>query len=86
MNFLPKLNLNGNYSSPNPSFEHKAKQAELQAEKKLQAVKDSSLNLIKNLQISQQEKELHALAIECNIDLVDSAIKTICSFVASGME
>ena len=67
-------------------LQQKARQAEQQAIKKLEAVKENSANQIKSFQISQERKELMALAIECNLDLVDSAIKTICSFVASGMD
>jgi predicted ribosome quality control (RQC) complex YloA/Tae2 family protein len=63
----------------------KAKQAEQHALKKLETVKQNSENQVKSLQFSQEKKELMALAIESNLELVDNAIKTICSFVASGM-
>lgn len=64
----------------------KAKQAEDQALKKLEKVKSNNASQIKNLQISQERKNLMAQAIEYNLDLVDACIKTICSFVASGMD
>ncbi|KAJ3312320.1 hypothetical protein HDV04_003213 [Boothiomyces sp. JEL0838] len=67
-------------------LEQKAKQAEMHAIKKLEAVKQNNLNQIKNFQMSQEEKQLKAAAIEVNLDMVDSAIKTVCSFVASGMD
>lgn len=67
-------------------FEQKAKQAEAHAIKKLESVKENSATQIRNFHISQQEKEMIALAIELNLEIVDQAIKTICSFVASGMD
>ncbi|KAJ3271438.1 vacuolar membrane-associated protein iml1 [Terramyces sp. JEL0728] len=67
-------------------LEQKARQAELHAIKKIESVKQNNLNQIKNFQLSQEEKQLKAAAIEMNLDAVESAIQTICSFVASGMD
>jgi predicted ribosome quality control (RQC) complex YloA/Tae2 family protein len=67
-------------------LEQKARQAEMQALKKLEAVRQNNANQIRNFQISQEQKNLMAQAIEFNLDLVDSAIKTVCSFIASGMD
>ena len=67
-------------------LQQKARQAEAHAIKKLESVKENSASQIRNFEISQQQKEKMALAIEMNLEMVDSAIKTICSFVASGMD
>jgi predicted ribosome quality control (RQC) complex YloA/Tae2 family protein len=67
-------------------LEQKARQAEMQALKKLDAVRQNNANQIRNFQISQEQKNLMAQAIEFNLELVDSAIKTVCSFIASGMD
>ncbi|KAJ3320168.1 vacuolar membrane-associated protein iml1 [Boothiomyces sp. JEL0866] len=67
-------------------LEQKAKQAEMHAIKKLEAVRQNNLNQIKTFQMSQEDKQLKAAVIEMNLEIVDSAIQTVCSFVASGMD
>ncbi|KAJ2998668.1 hypothetical protein HDV02_004199 [Globomyces sp. JEL0801] len=67
-------------------LELKARQAEQNAIKKLDSVKQNSANQIRNFQMSQEKKQLMASAIENNLELVDSAIHTIRSFLASGMD
>ncbi|KAJ3359362.1 hypothetical protein HDU91_004953 [Kappamyces sp. JEL0680] len=64
----------------------KAQQAEAHAMKKLEAVKENSQAQIRNFELSQEKKQILAWAIESNLEVVENAIKTICSFVASGMD
>lgn len=67
-------------------LQQRARQAQTHALKKLEQVKENSATQIQNFILSQEEKEICAFAIEMNLSVVDSAIQTICGFVASGMD
>lgn len=67
-------------------FQNKAKQAELHAIKKIDIVKTSHANHIQGFEIALETKQTYAHAIECNLDLIDSIIKTINSFLAAGTD
>ncbi|KAI8913474.1 nuclear export mediator factor Nemf, partial [Gorgonomyces haynaldii] len=67
-------------------FQLRAKQAEMQAQKKLENARQSHLNQVVGFELAQETKQLYAEAIEQHLWIVDSAIQTIRSFVASGMD
>jgi predicted ribosome quality control (RQC) complex YloA/Tae2 family protein len=66
-------------------FQLKAQQAENQALKKLANVRSSHSNQISSFTLAVESKKLFAEAIEFNLQLVDSVINTVRSFLASGM-
>ncbi|KAJ3012347.1 hypothetical protein HKX48_006333 [Thoreauomyces humboldtii] len=64
----------------------RARQAELNAAKKLESVKAGHYNQVRGLNVLQEQSEKTAQAIEANLPLVESIINTFRSFIASGMD
>ncbi|KAJ3163711.1 hypothetical protein HDU86_000305 [Geranomyces michiganensis] len=67
-------------------LELRARQAEMNAVKKLESVKAGHESHVQGLHALQQESAKTAQAIEANLQLVDSIINTFRSFIASGMD
>lgn len=67
-------------------LEMKARQAQSHADKKLEAVKTGHATQIAGLAALQEKSELHARAIELHLDEIESLLRTIRGFVASGMD
>ncbi|KAI8921026.1 hypothetical protein DFJ77DRAFT_448289 [Powellomyces hirtus] len=64
----------------------RARQAELNAVKKLESVKTGHENQVRGLNVLQEQSAKTAQAIEVNLSLVESIINTFRSFIASGMD
>jgi hypothetical protein len=62
-----------------------ATEAETIANKRLQKAKLSHNARIASVEQALETQKLYALAIETNLDLIDSIIATVRSFVGSGM-
>ncbi|EGF84317.1 hypothetical protein BATDEDRAFT_8510 [Batrachochytrium dendrobatidis JAM81] len=67
-------------------LEIRAHQAELAAVKKLENVKKSHQAQIQNFQSNVESNEQYAQAIESRLEDIDSVLRTVQSFLASGMD
>ena len=67
-------------------LEMKARQAQANADRKLQSVRSGHAAQVAGLSALQEQSEANACAIEHNLDQVESLLSTIRGFVASGMD
>ncbi|KAI8818482.1 uncharacterized protein EV422DRAFT_168502 [Fimicolochytrium jonesii] len=67
-------------------LEMRARQAELNAIKKLDSVKAGHMNQVRGLVTMQEQSAKVAQTIEANLALIESLINTVRSFIASGMD